>query len=507
MKKIFKPLKIALKIPQIFFKILFLPFYLLSRLGSSRAKIIWKLLILPIILLLIPLWLVIWLVGTGLAIRLGEDIGLIHLTESIAGTGSMYPTFPKGSGKSPVERIDEVVASTSVRSYPGGFVLLGRRFFGHQLQRGDIISFANQKTKEIVEKETNHGSYGEVGFIKRVIGLPGDTIELRDGFVLLNGQNLDEPYTASARSTYGGAFLPDCKKLAIPAGNVFVMGDNRKGSDDSRFEVGLVSFSDIKSVIPLSEQSSGPNVRDRLKLNWRDTSNDLISANQPILDSSEFLKLLNQKRREASLDGLKFEPKLAQSAGKRADVILKYNDLSFEATKSGYTMSKSLADVGYSNIVYGEAPTFGFYTAEELIENFFQFPDTKKFLLNSKYQETGISVKLGQINGCPVQVIVQHLAGYVPPNYSSEDKDSWKKLIESLDSIIPDWEQARSYPGINQEDLRKLLSLLNLRRDNAKAILTRMEANQWLTGEEKQKVDQDSSLYEQIQQLAKKLNE
>lgn len=507
MKKNFKPLKFALKIPVYLIGCLFLPFYLLGRLGSSKAKTIWKLLILPLIILLIPVWLVIWLVGAVLTIRLGENIGIIHLRENIAGTGSMYPTFPKGSGKSPVEQINEIVANTPVRSYPGGFMLLGERYFGHKLQRGDIVSFANQKTKEIVEKEISNDGGGEVGFIKRVIGLPKDTIELRDGFVLLNGQNLDEPYIASARSTYGGEFLPDCKKLTIPPDNVFVMGDNRKGSDDSRFDVGLVSFSDIKSVIPLNEQSSSPGIRDGLKVNWRDTSNDLKTANQPILDTAEYFKLLNQKRVEASLGNLKFELRLALSAGKRADVILKYDDLSFEASKSGYTMTRSLADVGYSNIVYGETPTFGFYTAQELIENFFQFPDTKKFLLNSKYQETGISAKLGEINGCPVQVIVQHLAGYVPPNYSNEDKENWKKLIDSLNSIIPDWEQALSYPGINQEDLKKLLSLLNLRRDSAKAILARMEANQWLSNEEKLKVEQDQGLFEQIQQLAKKLNE
>lgn len=506
MKKKFKPLRFAFKIPSLIFVVLFLPIFLFTRLFASKLKVIWKILLFPLIFLLIPIWLTLWLIGTVLTTRLGREVGLIHLQESIAGTGSMFPTFPKGVGKSEIERIDEIVASASVRAYPGGLKLFNRHFFGYKLQGGDIVSFVNQKTREIVEKQMGKDP-GEVGFIKRVIGLPKDTIELRDGFVKLNGQYLEEPYIASARSTYGGSFLPDCKKLEVPENHVFVMGDNRKGSDDSRFDIGLVSLADIKSVIPLNEQGQGGGDRDNLKKNWRDTSSDLKTANQVVLDTDEYLKLLNQKRVEASLTSLKFEPKLAQSADKRAGVILKYNDLSFEATKSGYTMSRSLSEVGYSNIVYGEAPTFGYYTAEELIENFFQFPDTKAFLLNSKYQDTGISAMLGEINGCPVQVIVQHLAGYVPPNYSAEDKESWRNLIQNLNSIIPDWEKARDYPGINQRDLKKLLNLFYLRRDNAKAILTRMEANLWLTNEEKQKVDQDQSLYEQIQQLAKKLNE
>lgn len=69
----------------------------------------------------------------------------------------------------------------------------------------------------------------EVSFIKRVIGLPGDTVEIHGGLVLVNGERVVEPYVlpenADARSL---------ASQAVRAGHYFVLGDNRRGSNDSR---------------------------------------------------------------------------------------------------------------------------------------------------------------------------------------------------------------------------------------------------------------------------------
>jgi signal peptidase I len=63
-------------------------------------------------------------------------------------------------------------------------------------------------------------------FIKRVIGLPGDSVEARDGLVYVNGLALDEPYLAAApRYTGSWQVQPD---------SLFVLGDNRNNSDDSQ---------------------------------------------------------------------------------------------------------------------------------------------------------------------------------------------------------------------------------------------------------------------------------
>lgn len=77
-------------------------------------------------------------------------------------------------------------------------------------------------------------------FIKRVIALPGDTIEIKSGHVFVNDELQNEPFILS--QTRG-----DYPLTTIPEGHIFVMGDNRNNSEDSRFpDVGFVPFSLIK---------------------------------------------------------------------------------------------------------------------------------------------------------------------------------------------------------------------------------------------------------------------
>jgi signal peptidase I len=113
---------------------------------------------------------------------------------------------------------------------PGDHVLVDRLAYRVKApQRGDVVVF--------------HPPGQEAVYIKRIIGVPGDTISLRDGAVYVNGRRLDEPYVKESAgalertdpwSSDATASWSLITPYVVPAGNYFVMGDNRTDSDDSR---------------------------------------------------------------------------------------------------------------------------------------------------------------------------------------------------------------------------------------------------------------------------------
>jgi len=116
--------------------------------------------------------------------------------------------------------IDAVVGRVRVENismlptlHEGQFILVNKLAYQlGDLQRGDIIVFHYPRNPN-------------EDYIKRVIGLPGDTIKVANGRVIVNGMLLDEPYI-SAPPQYSSAWT-------VPEGQLFVLGDNRNQSSDS----------------------------------------------------------------------------------------------------------------------------------------------------------------------------------------------------------------------------------------------------------------------------------
>jgi signal peptidase I len=143
---------------------------------------------------------------------------------------------------------------------PGDRVLVDKiPYYFHDPRRGDIIVFSNPNAPPVDRGViggfvhwlgqglgvTSHAEpycgdkNPDEDFVKRVIGLAGDTIEGKDGGVYVNGERLTETYLPKGLQT--SAF----PRETIPAGDLFVMGDNRSDSCDSRLALGLVPINNV----------------------------------------------------------------------------------------------------------------------------------------------------------------------------------------------------------------------------------------------------------------------
>lgn len=170
-------------------------------------------------------------------------------------SGSMYPTLYVGD----FLFVSKYTYGYSKHSLPFSMPLFEGRVWEDAPQRGDVVIF-------------KYPQDNRTDFIKRIIGLPNDKIKLENGRLFINGEMLprEEIENFVVRDNKGNAeryhqyieTLPNgikhkilevsdneeadnVEELTVPEGYIFVMGDNRDRSDDSRISVGFVPFENL----------------------------------------------------------------------------------------------------------------------------------------------------------------------------------------------------------------------------------------------------------------------
>lgn len=104
----------------------------------------------------------------------------------------------------------------------GDYILTSRITYKfRKIERGDVVVFKSPKNPDIE-------------YIKRIIGLPGDVITIYNGVVKVNNIQLTEQYIAATTNLWEGGCIKDNVPYTVPADYIFVMGDNRPRSSDSR---------------------------------------------------------------------------------------------------------------------------------------------------------------------------------------------------------------------------------------------------------------------------------
>ena len=191
-------------------------------------------------------WLICIIIAVGLALLVRYYIG----TPTIVQQTSMYPTLQ------PNERLWLNRWGRTTKKMP---------------ERGDIITFEapsvirveeidydnpvaiyNYEPKGVLEKFSYYVlESGKRSYIKRVIGLPGEYVEIKDGAVYIDGEKLEEDYLAAGVVTDGlqgdreGSFFTN---FTVPENCVFALGDNRPGSTDCR-AFGCIPLEKIEGTV------------------------------------------------------------------------------------------------------------------------------------------------------------------------------------------------------------------------------------------------------------------
>lgn len=333
------------------------------------------------------------------------------------------------------------------------------------LKRGDIVSFNNQET-------------GNLFYIKRIIGLPGEQISIKNGYYYINGKALEEDYTLNQLPTFGNTFLPDCESVTIPNDHYFASGDNRTVSSDSRM-IGFIDKNDVEGVIKTD-------VTERFAAEQKQAKIAKID-----FKTETFLKKLNEQRKKHQANLLSVNEVLSKLAKKRTDQIKEnFNDWKNE----NVPIDKLLDAGGYRYNLAHEFVTFGYLDEQAIVDQIFDSPTEKDAFLSSKYTEVGIGITERTFQECKYPIISIILSWPSVPTYDKSVIDSWVKEISITNKLLSDMQTWVGVPGVNQAKVKKIINQAASLNDIATRIYNKEKNKEWLT----QKDYQDIKYYDEL---------
>ena len=169
-------------------------------------------------------------------------------TPTIVKQESMYPTLIQNQ-RLWLNRIDRTLKKLPNRGDIITFEAPSDILTAEELKDREPIAKCENQPKNIFSKFLYYVvEFGKESYIKRVIGLPGEHIEIKDGKIYVNEEELDEPYLQSGIVT--SAKVKGLDDFIVPENCVFAVGDNRNHSTDCR-EFGCIPLEKIESKVAI----------------------------------------------------------------------------------------------------------------------------------------------------------------------------------------------------------------------------------------------------------------
>lgn len=194
-------------------------------------------------------WVYCIIIAVVLALLVRYYIG----TPTIVNQTSMYPTF-NNNDRLILNRLYRTLKKTPGRGDIITFEAPSVSYAnGEQADLKNPVAIYNNEPKGVISKFLYYiVEIGKTSYIKRVIGLPGEHVEIKDGKVYINGEELQEDYLPEGTVTDSLAVLGSNSgqflDIVVPEGTVFAMGDNRSHSSDSR-RFGCIPYEKIEGKV------------------------------------------------------------------------------------------------------------------------------------------------------------------------------------------------------------------------------------------------------------------